>query len=70
MKTLEFIGPWGFPMKVRYEYYPEVLDGSRVEEPAFCGVDTVWVGGVDITQMLTNDQHVDIEQHIIAKEQA
>lgn len=64
------IAPWGFDMEVVYEYYeaePAVLwgDNPYPGAPSYCSIDTVSVGGVEITDMLNDKQHDFIEAALL-----
>ena len=66
MTRTYIVSPWGFDMDV----FAEVEPGSRptFDDPgcaAYCVVESVRIGGVEVYRMLDNDQIERIEDAII-----
>lgn len=67
------IQPWGFPMLVEYEHdagepaYMTAQDGGHPGSAAYVCVIAAYVGGVNITDMLSSQQHKTLELDILGK---
>jgi hypothetical protein len=66
MKTDTYtVSPWGFPMEVTAE--TDIPEPQTYTDPGcgwFIGILKVWVGGIDIYEMLTDAQIERIEAAI------
>ena len=72
MKTATFkVKPWGFDMECLAEY--ELGEPQTFDHPG-CGssvcIITCHVGGVDIADMLTSEQHTTLEAYVISQLEA
>jgi hypothetical protein len=66
------VSPWGFPMEVSYEFEegePPILSASGNFDhpgyPANVAMLSCRVGGVDITEMVRNEQQERIEEAVL-----
>jgi hypothetical protein len=68
MKTYT-INPWGFELTVLADVYPgEMIEPDYPGAPPMADIFHVYVGGVDIAEMLTNAQFARLEDHILRAE--
>lgn len=69
------VNPFGFDMDVAYDYDAGELpilfgDNAHPGSAPMAEVMEVWVGGVDISDMLTEGQRARIEEEIIRQEES
>jgi hypothetical protein len=63
------INPWGFEMTVHADVYPgEMLSWDEPGAPPMADVFHVFVGGIDIAEMLTAPQFARIEDALLRAE--
>ena len=68
------VGPWGFDILCTYEYWPGEptvywpTERAHPGSPPECSLLTATVGGIDITEMLNDDQIERLADAIILQE--
>lgn len=68
MKTY-IVNPWGFDLTVHADVYPgEPMTWDYPGAPPLADIFHVFVGGVDIAEMLSSAQFARLEDHILRAE--
>ena len=63
------LAPWGFEMTVHADVFPgEMLTPDYPGAPPMADIFHVFVGGIDIAEMLNNAQFARLEDHILRAE--